>query len=192
MNTKTVTKDEQATKIVIGPVRLSYVHVWEPYAMEGQTDKKYSASLIISKKDKPIIAQVKKAIDAAIQAGVSGKWAGKLPKNLWNPLQDGDTEKAEDEAYQNSFFISAKASTRPGIVDKDRKPIVDQADVYSGCFGYVSVTFYPFNKNGNTGVAAGLNHIMKTKNGDALGGRTTAEHDFADLEIEDADADDLM
>jgi ssDNA-binding protein len=186
----TTTAQEQTTKVVIGPVRLSYLHVWEPSAMEGQTEKKYSASLIIPKKDKATIAKVNAAIDAAKEQGKTSKWGGKIPKKLWNPLQDGDTEKEGDEAYEASLFINAKAATRPGIVDKNRQPILAQDEVYSGCYGFVSVTFYPFDKNGNAGIAAGLNHIMKSKDGEPLGGRSSADSDFAGIELEDDD--DLM
>jgi hypothetical protein len=187
----TTTAQEQSTKIVIGPVRLSYLHVWEPSAMEGQTEKKYSASLIIPKKDKATVAKINAAMDAAKEQGKHSKWGGKIPKNLWNPLQDGDDEKrSEDEAYADSWYISAKAATKPGIVDKNRNPILAQDEVYSGCYGYVSVTFYAFNKNGNSGIAAGLNHIMKVKDGEPLGGRSSAENDFADIQLEDDD--DLM
>jgi hypothetical protein len=182
------TTEEQSTKVVIGPVRLSYLHVWEPSAMEGQTEKKYSASLIIPKSDKATIKKINAAIDAAKEAGKAGKWGGKLPKNLWNPLQDGDgEEKSDDEAYHGSFYVNAKATTKPGVVDKNRNPILSQDEVYSGCYGFVSVTFYAFNKNGNAGIAAGLNHIMKTKDGEPLGGRSSAENDFADILVDEDD-----
>jgi hypothetical protein len=134
-----------------------------------------------------MIKKINAAIEAAKKQGITSKWGGKLPKNLWNPLQDGDEKRAEDEPYENSMFINAKAATKPGIVDKDRNPVLAQDEVYSGCYGYVSITFYPFNKNGNAGIAAGLNHIMKTKDGEPLGGRSSAENDFADILVEDDD-----
>jgi len=176
---------EQSTKVVIGPVRLSYLAVWEPKAVEEGGEKKYSASLIIPKSDKKTIALVTKAINAAAEAGKANKFAGKIPANMKNPLRDGDVDRPDDEAYENSMFINASAKTKPGVVDKDRNPIVDQDELYSGCYGYVSVTFYAFNVSGNKGVAAGLNHIMKSKDGESLGGRSTAENDFAGVEVED-------
>jgi hypothetical protein len=73
------------------------------------------------------------------------------------------------------------------LVDKNRQPIIDQEELYSGCYGHASITFFAFNTSGNKGVACGLNHLMKVKDGESLGGRSTAENDFADLEIEDED-----
>jgi len=186
----TTTTQEQSTKIVIGPVRLSYLHVWEPASIEEGQDKKYSASLIIPKSDKAIIKQITDAVEAAKQQGKASKFGGKIPANLKLPLRDGDNERPEDEAYAGSYFLNASAKTKPGIVDKNRQPILAQDEVYSGCFGYVSITFYPFDKAGNKGVAVGLNHIMKVKDGEPLGGRSTAENDFANVEI--GNDDDLM
>ena len=44
------------TKVVTGKVRLSYAHLHEPYAIEGN-DPRYSVSLIIPKSDKETIFQ---------------------------------------------------------------------------------------------------------------------------------------
>lgn len=183
----TTTTTAQPTKLPIGLVRFSYLHVWEAVAIEEGQDKKYSASLIIPKSDKALVKKITVAIEAAKQAGKDTKFGGKIPANLKVPLRDGDAERPDDENYKNSYFINCSAKTKPGIVDKDRNPILEQDQVYSGMFGYASVTFYPFNTSGNKGVAAGLNHIMKVKDGESLGGRATAENDFADLEVEDDD-----
>jgi hypothetical protein len=184
------TTAEQTNKVVVGPVRLSYLHVWEPAAIEEGQDKKFSASLIIPKSDKATIKKINDAIEAAKQQGKASKFGGKIPANLKLPLRDGDNERPEDEAYARCYFLNASAKTKPGIVDKNRNPILAQDEVYSGCYGYVSITFYPFDKAGNKGVAVGLNHIMKAKDGEPLGGRSTAENDFADIQLEDDD--DLM
>jgi hypothetical protein len=179
----------QPTKLPIGLVRFSYLHVWEPTQIDEASEKKYSASLIIPKSDKALVKKIQTAIEAAKQEGKDKKFGGKIPASLKLPLRDGDAERPDDENYKNSYFINCSAKTKPTIVDKDRNPILEQDQVYSGCFGYASVTFYAFNTSGNKGVAAGLNHIMKVKDGEPLGGRMTAEADFADVEVDD---DDLM
>lgn len=186
----TTTTDALTTKIVTGLVRFSYLHVWEPSAVQEGQDKKYSASLIIPKSDKETIAKINAAINAAKEQG-RAKFGGKIPTNLKTPLRDGDIDRPEDEAYANCYFINASAKTKPGIVNKNAEPILNQDDVYSGCYGRASVTFYAFNTSGNKGIAAGLNHLMKVKDGEPLGGRSTAESDFADV-IGDEDEDDLF
>ena len=111
-----------------------------------------------------------------------------MPSNLKTPLRDGDVDREDDEAYADSYFINANSKIKPGIVDADLEPIMDQSEFYSGCYGRVSLTFYAFNVNGNRGIAAGLQNIMKTDDGEPLGGRSSAEADFSD----DSDDDDIL
>lgn len=168
-------------KVITGKVRFSYVHVWEPTSINDGEDKKYSVSLIIPKADKKTIAKINQAIEAAKEAGKTSKFKGKIPAKLKTPLRDGDEERPEDEAYANSYFLNASAYSKPGVVDRNINPILDQDEFYSGCYGVASITLFPFNANGNMGIAAGLNHVMKTADGEPLGGRSTAESDFAEL-----------
>jgi hypothetical protein len=56
-------------------------------------------------------------------------------------------------------------------VDKLVKPILGRDEVYSGCYGRVSLNFYAFNFNGNKGVACGLGNIQKIKDGEPLNKR---------------------
>jgi hypothetical protein len=177
-----------STKVIIGPVRFSYLHIREPWAAEEGNDPKYSASLIIPKSDKVLKKEIDRAVNAAVEIGIS-KFGARFAaaKNLKLPLRDGN--ERDDETYKNTWFLNANAATQPGVVDKNRKPVLNQDDVYSGCYGYASVTFYPFEKKGNLGVACGLNHLMKTRDGEPLGGRSAAEFDFANVETGDAEDD---
>lgn len=174
----------QLTKVVTGKVRFSYLHVWEPTSIEEGQEKKYSVSLIIPKSDKATIAKLNKAIEAAKEAG-KAKLGGKIPANLKTPLRDGDIERPEDEAYAGCLFLNANCKTKPGVVDKNLNPIMSQDDLYSGCYGRASVTFYAFNTSGNKGIACGLNNLMKLEDGESLGGRSTAESDFAEYADDD-------
>lgn len=60
-----------------------------------------------------------------------------------------------------------------------------QSEIYSGVYGRVSISFYAFNSNGNKGIACGLNNLQKIKDGEPLGGHTSAEADFASLADDD-------
>jgi|SRR5690554_353105 len=173
-----------STKVITGLVRFSYAHVWEPQAINDGDDKKYSVSLIIPKSDKKTIKAIMDAIEEAKEEGRLSKFKGKVPAKLKTPLRDGDEERPDDEAYANSYFVNATSFNKPGIVDRDINPILDRDEFYSGCYGRASITFYPFNANGNIGVACGLNHIQKLKDGEPLSGRSTPEKDFGDLEYD--------
>lgn len=168
------------TKVITGKCRLSYEHVWESHLMEGSTKPKFGACIVIPKSDKATLGKIRAAVEAAIQDGIKNKWKGKKPANLKLPLRDGDEERPEDEAFAGCFFVNANSDRQPGVVDLARNPILDHEEVYSGCYCRFSVNFYAFSKNGNNGVACGLNNVQKVADGDPLTGRSRAEDDFSD------------
>ena len=179
-------------KVITGPeTRWSYANVWEPKSINGGTPK-YSVSLIIPKSDTKTVAKIKAAIEAAYKEGESKlKGNGRSVPALSaikNPLRDGDTERPDDEAYANSYFVNANSSVAPGIVDANCNPILERSEVYSGVYGRASISFYAFNSNGNKGIACGLNNLQKIRDGEPLGGRTRAEDDFTT----DDDDDDFL
>ena len=182
-------KKQLPTKVLI-PCRISFANIWEPKSING-SEEKYSVSCIIPKSDKQTLACISKAVEAAKKAGVSKKWNGKLPPNLKLPLRDGDIDRPDDEAYAGSMFVNASSKEAPQIVDRHVQPIIDPMECGSGDYCNVSVNFYPFNANGNRGVAAGLGNIQKIRNGERLAGKSSAASDFSELE-EDEDTEDIF
>ena len=178
-----------ATKVITGVnTRWSYANVWEPKAMEGGKPK-FSVSLIIPKSDTVTVGKIKAAIDEAYRDGQSklkgnGKSVPAL-SSLRTPLRDGDIDRPDDAAYANSYFVNANSATAPGIVDAAKNQIIDKSEVYSGCYGRASISFYAYNANGNKGIACGLNNLQKIKDGEPLGGKASAESDFATEDDED-------
>lgn len=184
-------KKAPATKVVTGKSRFSYVHVFEPYAFDSAPDKaQYSVCILIPKSDKDTLGRIKAALDAAKQDGLK-KWGGKVPSKMWNPIRDGDEEHPEDEAFVGHYYLNAKSNQRPGLVDANRNPIIDQDEFYSGCFGRASVTFFPFSAAGNNGIGCALNNLQKLADGEPLSTRASAQDDFGDDE-EVAEDDDFQ
>ncbi|ADL50530.1 DUF2815 family protein [Clostridium cellulovorans] len=175
--------ENSKTKVITGKVRFSYANIWEAKSINGG-DEKYSVSLIIPKSDTKTVNEIKAAIEAAKQEG-KAKFGGKIPANLKLPLRDGDIDRPDDEAYKNSYFINANSKDKPQVVDKNVKPILDQEEVYSGCYGRASINFYTFNQNGNKGIACGLGNLQKLSDGEPLSGRSRAEDDFTSAEDDD-------
>ena len=177
-------------KVITGPKTVfSYLNVNEPKVPMGGGTPKYSVSLIIPKSDKATYDKIQAAIKAAYEEG-QGKLRGtgkSVPalEDLKLPLRDGD--KKGDDAYKNSWYVNANSTTKPGVVDADRNPILESSELYSGIIGRASITFYAFCSNGNKGIACGLNNLQKLKEGIPLGGHSRAEDDFADLDDEDDD-----
>ena len=178
-----------ATKVITGVnTRWSYANVWEAKAMEGGKPK-FSVSLIIPKSDTVTVGKIKTAIGEAYREGQS-KLKGNAKSvpalsTLRTPLRDGDLERPDDPAYANAYFVNANSATAPGVVDANRNEIMDKSEVYSGCYGRASINFYAFNANGNRGIACGLNNLQKLRDGEPLGGRASAESDFATVEDEE-------
>ena len=190
-----ITPKVNGTKVVIGPCRLSYPHLFTKYIPEGDNSGKgkYSTRVLINKTEKETLKAINAAIEAAKQQGIVSKWGGKTPKNLSMPLNDGDDKEddKEDEACKGCYYLNAKAKDRPGIVDRNKQHIVDEEEMYSGVWAIVSITFFPYDVSGNKGVACGLNNLMKWKDDDHLGGRVSAEADFDGVDTSSEDDEDL-
>ncbi len=183
--------DKLPTKVVTSEVRLSYAQLFEPKAVEEGGEKKYSVAILFPKKDKALLTKLEAAIEAAKVVGKDKRWGGKIPKNLKTPIRDGDEKEEVDEAYAGHYYINCTSTTKPGVVDKNLDPVLDKDEVYSGCYGRVSINFFPFDVSGNKGIAAGLNNVQKLRDGERLSGRDSAETDFAEA-LEGAEDDDLL
>jgi len=173
-------------KVITDPDTLwSYVNAWEPKSINGSTPK-FSIQLRIKKTNKKLLDKIDAAMRAAYEDG-KGKLKGNgktIPpyETLKKPLRDGDECFPDDETYAGYMFLNANNTQAPGIVDADRQPILERREVYSGCFGRASISFYAFNTNGNKGIACSLNNLQKISDGTPLGGHSRAEDDFADEE----------
>ena len=189
MSTTAKNVNSNPMRVITGKdTRWSYANVWEAKSINGGAPK-FSVSLIIPKSDTATVQKIRAAIEAAYRDGEA-----KLKGNsrtvpalsaIKTPLRDGDTERPDDPAYANSYFMNANSNTAPGIVDADCQPILDRSEVYSGVYGRASVNFYAFNSNGNRGIACSLNNLQKIRDGEHLGGKSSAEDDFSTEDDED-------
>ena len=178
-----MSKIANPTKVITGVnTRWSYANVWDPKSINGAAPK-YSVSLIIPKSDTVTVNKIKAAIQAAYEEGESKlKGTAKVCPALdviKTPLRDGDLERSDDPTYAGSYFVNANATSAPDIVDADCNPILTRSEVYSGVYGRASISFYAFNSSGNKGIACGLNNLQKIRDGEPLGGKASAESDFA-------------
>ena len=185
------TKNGVPTRFTTGIVRLSYAHVWHPRVEDNEKDgaddgkEKYSCSILIPKADQKTIENLNKAIQHALILGQKkGLWGEKLPPNLHFPLRDGDAEAdAKGEPYIGHWFLNAKSNSQPRIVDLNRCDILDENEVYSGCYARVVLNLYPFNaENKNKGIACGFEAIQKISDGEHLGNApVNVDEAFGDL-----------
>lgn len=191
-----VNKNDQ-TKVITGKVRFAYLHVFEPHAVEETQEKKYSATLLIPKSDTNTINDIERAIKNAVDQGIKEKWGGKKPANLKIPLRDGDLERPDHPEFHGHYFVNAKSTFKPGVVDAQLNEIIDSTEIYSGCYGRASINFYAYNVSGNKGIACGLNNIQKLHDGETLGGRARPEDEFSAVDVSEfeennTDVDDFL
>lgn len=186
MNTDTT------TKVVTAPVRLAFAHLFEPYASLPNQDPRYSVTLMIPKSDRATLKAIATAQQAALEAGKSTKFGGKIPPNWSNTLHDGDTEQDLEKypEFAGFMYMAIASPTPPAVVDRALRPILNSTEVYSGCWARVSMNAFPFNTNGNKGVSFGLDNVQKYKDDSAFSGRSRPEDDFTALG--DDEEDELM
>lgn len=151
-------------------------------------------TLLIPKTDKNTIAKIKAAIEAAKTAYLQKHSGKKLPSALKTTLHDGDGERPNGGEFgpecKGHYVMTCSSNNKPVIVYADKTPITEASELYSGCYGRAIVNFYVYDTNGNKGVSAGLNGIMKLSDGEPLSGGVVTDSDWDD-DFEDED-DDLL
>lgn len=180
----------EKTTITIGEIRFSYLNAFTPTVAKGATEPKYSTAILIPKTEKGIIEKIKQ-IQNSLKAEVAASNGGKLPTGFKIPMKDGDAlnadgEREKDDNYKGMYYFNCSSKTKPTILDKNRQPILNSEEVYSGMWGYVNVNFYTFN-NVSRGIGVGLNHIMKTRDDEPFASRVSADEAFKDLNFGDDD-----
>lgn len=166
-----------------GEVRLSYVNVFEPQTRPGSTDAKYGVTVLVPKSDMATKAALDAAIEAAVASGVTKCWGGVRPPAPALPVHDGDGPRPSDgQPYgaecRGCWVFTASSKNAPGVVDANVQPILDPRKVYSGVWGRVNISFFPYNNNGKKGIGCGLNHVQVLRDGEPLVDRVSAEDAF--------------
>ena len=169
-----------ARDIVI-PGRLSYPALFQPRQVAQDSDKKnYQATLLIPKSDANTVAIIQAAIQAAVDQGVAdGKFKQPIDPNQtkYPPLRDGDSMNSNGEPrgaeFAGHWFISSKApeNRKPFVVDANVQPIIQESDVYAGCYVNAALQFFPYSHaTGGKGISVSLQGIQKARDGEPLGG----------------------
>ena len=185
-------------RVVTGKVRLSHVHVFKPNAAVPGATEKYSVVVLLPKSDVATKARIDAAIKAATDEGVQKVWNGMRPPKVSTPIHDGDGTRPSDgmpypEECKGCWVFTASTGVdygAPEVVDRNRNPIIDQSEVYSGMYGRVAVRFSAYAFSGKKGIGAYLGNIQKLADGVPLGGsKPCAADDFADDYVDDTEID---
>jgi hypothetical protein len=168
-------------RAVTDKVRFSYVHAFAPFAFNAGDPEKYSTQLLIPKEDKKTLSRIKAAVNK-IKADPEAvkRWGGKVPSGIMSFLNDGDAIADTRPECAGCYYVNAKNTLQPGIVDASCQEIIDPAELYSGCYGRASLTLFPYNKNGSKGIGVWLNNLQKLDEGEPLSSvQPNAADDFA-------------
>lgn len=169
-----------STRVTTGEVRTSYFSALQSRKNEMNGKDEFSTQILIPKTDKETLT----ALKAAAKEALTAKFGDKVPKNVRNPLRDGDTETKTDgsplgKEYQGHFFCNVKSTSKPGAIDTHGHDLIGSDDIVSGDYIRVSLNAYAYSQAGNNGVSFGLNNILLVRKGEALGGaKPTAAADF--------------
>lgn len=178
--TKASKADKEKCRVLTPEFRVSYPHVFKPQGMNNKPNsaKKYSVVMLFSKDTD--LAVIKAAMkNAKIQA--FGADPAKWPKGIESPVSDGDSPKhAEKDGYPGHWAIKASSSEdqKPGIVDQNVAPILNQGDFYAGCYARASILAYVWDNEFGKGVGFILDHVQKLRDGKSFGGKPPADQVF--------------
>ena len=163
-----------STQITTGKVRFSYCNLFTPRAVQEGATPKYSVTLLIPKSDKATMQKIKAAMDEAKQKFMAS-----------NGGEFG-------EECKGCYVITVSSNNKPVLVHADKTPLTDPQELYSGCYGRAIINFYVYDTQGNKGISAGLNGIMKLYDGEPLGGGVVTDSDWDDGWEDEDDNDDLL
>lgn len=170
-----------ANQMTTGEVRLSYVHLSEPYSNNGG-EPKYSVTVLMPKSDTAAKARFDAAQQYAVQEGVAKKWNGVMPPVIAFSIHDGDGVRPNGEAFgaecRGHWVFTASSKNPVPLVDENMNPIVQKTDIYSGCYGRVCISLFAYNNAGKRGIGIGLEAVQKLRDGDALGGSVSVSDAF--------------
>ena len=173
-------KKRMTTRVVTGKVRFVYCSVMSARKNEMNGKDEFSTQVLVPKTDTETVA----ALKAAAKEALTAKFGDKIPKNVRNPMRDGDTETKSDgsplgKEYAGHFFFNTKSTNKPGAVDANGADLLGSNDIASGDYGRVSLNAYAYSQAGNNGVSFGLNNVMLVAKGESLGGaKPSAASDF--------------
>lgn len=176
-------------KVTLGPVRYSFVNIFEKQQFKNGGDAQYSLRALIDQDDEKNVQKMQKAIKAAKEEGKNKLWGGVMPKDLNTTVHDGNNTGREEEEGMWCLNTNNKNRKPHAAVGKDRIPGTKD-NIKSGDYGLICVTFKAYDW-GQKGVSCFLNSVWKTKNGEPLAGGSSFEDDFKDVDENAIDFDDM-
>lgn len=168
-------KVTRSDRVILPKSRLSYPHVFKPSSFQGEGEAKYSASFLLPKSE----VDAYKALRAAQDAATNELYGAKKPQNfeVWG-ISDGD--ESEDPAATGCWIVKGSNKTKPKTIDAKGVEIIDELEVYGGCYARASMQAKAYGTPAKGGVTLELLVVQKIADGEPFGGAAKAIKASAD------------
>lgn len=135
-------------------------------------DQEYKVTLLIDKNDSML-----KSMEKAVNDFAKSEHGLKKGETFTNPIKDGNEKFKQDpekfKYYKNVKYLDLKipaTKIAPNVFDENGNEMMNQNDLYSGCYCVCMISFKAYNVNGNRGVKVYWQAIKKIADGEKLFG----------------------
>jgi hypothetical protein len=173
------------SKVLTPTFRVAFPNIFEARAY-GDSKPKFSVTMLFNLEEIAKDPEQQKRWDALIASvdAAAIKKFGSVPAVYRKPFKKGDDSRNnETGAIYNGFegmvVLNASSTTRPGLVDQERNPIISEEDFKGGYYAHATINFYGWqHPQSGKGVSCGLQNVQLVKEGEPFGGKSNAEDDF--------------
>lgn len=179
---------EKEFLVKVGPVRMSYPHLFEPYrSKEPGKAGKYGAKLLFDRNDDNGKADAK-ALHAKIVEMCKVNFKQSIPSEKLC-LRDGKQLTEDQHGY---FVLSASETIKPIVVDRKKQPVTAEDELfYPGANVIAIIRLWPQNDPAyGKRINANLVSVQFHSHGERLGGRARPKIDEIYDDISDQFDDD--
>lgn len=186
-----INKDNKDVLVRLKNVRLSFPHLFEPYAYEEGDEKRFSASFLIQKDDEnENIDLMEQAIEAMKKMnGVKKLSADRIC------FRDGEDKEDTDGYGDEIMYVSCGSKRKVPVVDRDLS-VLDEEDgkPYGGCYVNASVRlWFQDHKKGGKRINAQMRAVQFIGDGEAFGdGGADVEEEFEDEDSDGGSGDSCL
>ena len=191
---------KRPTKVVTPEYRFSFMSLDVPGKIDPNDpneQEKYSLTLVVPKTETTFLETLREAYDNAVANMTDfNKNFEPTPfvrpkgKNQSGLLKDEDIQKETQFPGCYTLQLKTKPEYKPDVLCKElgRKILTPEEireHLYPGCYGKASFSLFGYS-NKAEGISAGLGNVLKTKDGERLGGKVSGLVEFGD-ELEATD-----
>jgi hypothetical protein len=196
-----MTTTKTRVKLLTPKARLRYSDLFKARAQEAGQAEKFSLVLLFSPEAQATPEYA--ALRAEAQRVAIEKFGDALKDPTWASKFRSPFRKAEEKVkliegkmtrvlgFEDGWTFASASSPKehaPGVVQHTAagtQRVIDENDIYNGCWVLATLTPFAYDTKGNYGVSLGLNNVMKVADDTPFpsGGKGNPEDDFAGVSL---------